>query len=144
MVYATGSVGSSGRFTVDNYIANGSITETYIIGIADRALATNDEGYALSFGELRNVSTDGSTAAGTETWVAGTILYADPDNAGRLTNVEPAFPDVVTPVAMVLVAHSSNGILFVPPTSTRTRPRCRRRHGRRARARQTRLSALRR
>lgn len=115
VVYATGAVGSSGRLTVDNYIADGSITEVYIIGIADRALATNDEGYAIAFGELQNVSTDGSTAFGSETWTAGTVLYADPDNAGYLTNVEPTYPDVVTPVAMVLVAHASNGILFARP-----------------------------
>jgi hypothetical protein len=115
VVYATGAVGSSGKITIDNYIADGSVDELYVIGIADRALATNGEGFTLHFGELTGVSTDGSSAAGTETWTAGTVLYADPANAGKLTNVEPTAPNLAIPLAMVLVAHASNGIMFVRP-----------------------------
>ena len=115
VVYATGAVGSSGKITIDNYLADGSIDELYVVGIADRALAINDEGFTLHFGELTGVSTDGSSAAGTETWTAGTVLYADPANAGKLTNVAPTSPNLAIPLAMVLVAHASNGILFVRP-----------------------------
>ena len=63
-VYATGAVGGSGKITIAKFIAadeaDGSfVDELRFIGLADRTLANNDEGYAIAFGELFGMRTDG-------------------------------------------------------------------------------------
>jgi hypothetical protein len=117
-VYATGTVGASGKITVSNFIADSSLEEIYLIGVADRDLALNDEGFAISFGELVNMQTDGqdATLSASETWSDGEILYASAATAGFLTKTAPTSPDQAIPVAIVVYSHSSSGILFVRPT----------------------------
>ena len=117
-VYATGTVGASGKITVSKFIADSSIEEIYLIGVADRDLAVNDEGFAISFGELVNMQTDGqdATLSASETWVDGQVLYASADTAGFLTKTAPTSPNQAIPVAIVVYSHASSGILFVRPS----------------------------
>lgn len=112
-LYATGAVGASGKITVNKYIANNTIDEIYLIGLADRDLALGEIGYAITFGEIKTIDTTGTTVS--ETWVDGTVLYASPTTAGKLTNVQPDAPNQDITVAMVIRAHANTGILFVRP-----------------------------
>jgi hypothetical protein len=113
VLYATGAVGASGKITVNKYIANNTIDEIYLIGLADRDLAIGEIGYAITFGEIEEIDTTGTAVS--ETWADGTILYASPTTAGKLTNVQPDAPNQDITTAMVIRAHASTGILFVRP-----------------------------
>lgn len=123
-VYATGAVGASGKITIAKFLAadeaDGSfVDELYFIGLADRTLANNGEGYAVAFGELFGMRTDGgdTNLSATETWVDGDILYASATTAGHLTKTAPTAPDQVIAVAMVVNSNSgTSGILMARPS----------------------------
>ena len=114
-LYATGAVGNSGVITVNKFIANNTIDELYLIGVAEKDFAIGDVGKAVSFGEIKGINTTGSTVG--QTWTNGSILYASPSVAGVLTNVAPTAPNLTIPVAMVINAHATNGILFIRPSN---------------------------
>jgi hypothetical protein len=80
----------------------------YIIGVATQAFATNDFGYVTSFGLVRGLNTSG--------YNEGDILYADPDNVGKLTTTVPSSPDHVLQMAAVTRSHITQGTIFVRPT----------------------------
>jgi hypothetical protein len=113
LVYATGAVGASGKITVNKFIANNTIEEIYVVGVADRDFAIGDVGYALSLGEVKELNTTGTTVG--ETWVDGTVLYSSPTTAGKLTSVRPQAPNQDISVAIVIRAHATTGLLFVRP-----------------------------
>jgi len=56
IVYANGTVGASGRITIDKFIADGSIDAKYLIGITAQDLTNGEDGYVISFGKIRQVS----------------------------------------------------------------------------------------
>ena len=113
LVYATGAVGASGKITVNKFIANNTIEELAVIGLAERDLAINESGFAITFGEINRLDTTGDAVS--ETWVEGTILYASPTTAGKLTYVKPEAPNQNISVAIVIRAHATTGIIFVKP-----------------------------
>jgi hypothetical protein len=80
IVYANGTVGASGRITIDKFIADGSIDAKYLLGITAHDLSNGEDGYVISFGKIRKVNTD--------TFAAGAILYPSPTVAGVWTDVE--------------------------------------------------------
>jgi len=111
LVMATDAeVGASGKIIVQPY--DGTSPSKTIMGIATQNIPPNNQGYVTHFGKVRNVDTSG----GAENWEPGDILYADPDNAGKLTKILPAAPNTKTTVAFVIHDHASSGILFVRPT----------------------------
>jgi hypothetical protein len=112
-LYATGTVGASGKITVNKFIANNTIEELYTVGVAEKDFAVGDTGFAVSFGEIKNINTTGSTVS--ETWIDGTILYSSATTSGKLTNVKPTAPNQSISVAIVVRAHATTGILFVRP-----------------------------
>jgi hypothetical protein len=85
IVYANGTVGASGRITIDKFIADGSIDAKYLLGITAHDLTNGEDGYVISFGKIRKVNTD--------TFAAGAILYPSPTVAGVWTDVEPIAPN---------------------------------------------------
>ena len=113
LVYATGAVEASGKITVNKFIANNTIEELAVIGLAERDLAINESGFAITFGEINRLDTTGDAVS--ETWVEGTILYASPTTAGKLTYVKPEAPNQNISVAIVIRAHATTGIIFVKP-----------------------------
>ena len=113
VVYASGAVGNSGQIEVSKYIANGSIEEQTVVGIATQDIASGEFGYVTAFGAVRGLSTDGSALTTPETWTDGNILYASPTVAGELTSTLPEAPNQAIPIAFVTSAHGSNGTLFV-------------------------------
>lgn len=115
VVYASGAVGNSGNIEVSKYIANNTIEELYVLGVATEDIANGEFGYITIFGKVRGLSTDGSAVG--ETWTDGTILYASPTTAGALTSIQPSSPNQDISVAMVVSAHASNGTIVCRPTA---------------------------
>jgi hypothetical protein len=115
VAYASGAVGNSGQIEVSPFIADGSIDELYVVGIATQDIATNDFGFLTTFGVVRAVQTNGANYS--ESWVDGDVLYASATAAGGLTKTPPTAPNLAIPVGMVLSSHASNGSLFVRPSA---------------------------
>lgn len=110
-VMATGSVGASGKLTIAKAVSDGSVPAHFMIGVATQSIAPNEFGYVTSFGLVRNINTTGAPYG--ETWADGDLLYFNPSIPGGLTNVQPEAPELKTPQAVVVVAGSGNGSIFV-------------------------------
>ena len=108
-----GFAGVNGEIKISKYQANSSASELYFIGVATFDMADGDVGMVTTYGKVRGLDTTGQ---GGETWVAGDILYASPTTAGALTKVRPTAPNVVIPVAAVLVVSATVGEILVRPT----------------------------
>jgi len=106
-VYATGTIGNSGRITVAPMIADGTIPAKYVLGITTEEILNGEDGKVTTFGKVRDLDT---TA-----YSDGDVLYVSPDTAGALTATEPTAPDISLPVAFVIHAHA-NGSLFTRVT----------------------------
>ena len=113
-VYASGAVGASGKIEISKYIANNTIDEIYVVGVATQDIAIGEFGFITTFGNVRGIPTNGTPEG--ETWIDGTILYASPTVAGRLTKTLPTAPNQQIVVAMVVTSHASNGTLFARPS----------------------------
>ena len=113
VVYASGAVGNSGKVVVSKYIANGTIEERRVVGIATQDIALGEFGYVTSLGAVRGISTDGSALTTPEDWNLGDILYASPNVAGELTKTLPVAPNQAIAIAFVVAEHASNGTLQV-------------------------------
>lgn len=105
LVYALGTVGSSGRISVSKFIANGTIDAKYLLGITAHDLTDGEDGYVISFGKIRQVNTD--------TFPAGAILYPSPTTAGVWTDIEPIAPNLDMPVGFCINSSSNNGTIAI-------------------------------
>jgi hypothetical protein len=105
IVYANGTLGASGRITIDKFIADGSIDAKYLLGITAHDLSNGDNGYVISFGKIRKVNTD--------TFAAGAILYPSPTVAGVWTDVEPIAPNIDMPIGFCINSHANNGTIAI-------------------------------
>jgi hypothetical protein len=105
IVYANGTVGASGRITIDKFIADGSIDAKYLLGITAHDLSNGEDGYVISFGKIRQVNTD--------TFAAGAILYPSPTTAGVWTDVEPVAPNIDMPIGFCINSHANNGTIAI-------------------------------
>jgi len=101
-----------GRLAVALAQANNDTNSADTIGIVTETIATNQEGFILTVGQLENINTTGSLQG--ETWVDGDVLYLSPTTAGRLTNIKPtgATGHIVV-VGYVEYAHANNGSIYV-------------------------------
>lgn len=98
---------------IEDYIADGTISSLYVLGVATQDIANNEKGRVTVWGNVRELDTTGTPYG--ETWLVGDILYANTTTAGGLTNIKPTTPNVVVPVAIVLSAHATTGEIFVRP-----------------------------
>jgi hypothetical protein len=105
LVYASGTVGASGRISVSKFIANGTIDAKYLLGITAHDLSNGEDGYVISFGKIRQVNTD--------TFAAGAILYPSPTTAGVWTDVEPVAPNIDMPIGFCINSHVNNGTISI-------------------------------
>jgi hypothetical protein len=105
IVYANGTVGASGRITIDKFIADGSIDAKYLLGITAHDLSNGEDGYVISFGKIRQVNTD--------TFAAGAILYPSPTVAGVWTDIEPVAPNIDMPIGFCINSHANNGSIAI-------------------------------
>ena len=100
-----------GRLAVSLAQANNDNNSADTIGIVTETIATNQEGFILTVGQLENINTTGSLQG--ETWVDGDVLYLSPTTAGRLTNIKPTAPGHIVVIGYVEYAHANNGKIYV-------------------------------
>ena len=105
--------GASGqKLAVDLARANTDLNSADTLGIVTETIATNQEGFILTVGQIEDINTTGSLQG--ETWVDGDVLYLSPTTAGRMTNIKPtgATGHIVV-LGYVEYAHANNGKIYV-------------------------------
>jgi hypothetical protein len=107
-VYATGTVGNSGKITIAPFTADGTVSSKYFMGVTAEAIANGATGFVVHFGKLRKIDTTD--------FEEGDILFADPSVAGGLTATKPDAPNNIITVAIVVTKSDTVGELFVRPT----------------------------
>jgi len=105
LVYASGTVGSSGKIQASRFIANGTIPSRFVIGVATRTVAQGETFHALRAGVLRGLNTLDYTQ-GQDLWASSTV-------AGGFQTTAPAAPNPKMSVAFVITSHANNGELAV-------------------------------
>jgi len=92
--------------------ANNDNNSADTIGLVIETIATNQEGFIMTVGQIEGINTTGSLQG--ETWADGDVLYLSPTVAGALTNVKPtgATGHIVI-IGYVEYAHSNNGKIYV-------------------------------
>lgn len=103
-VYATGTLGASGRITVAPMIADGTIAGRLFIGLTAEDIAIGADGQVCSYGKIRGINT---TA-----YNDGDVLWLSPTVAGQLTATEPTAPNLKIATAFV-IHDATNGTLMV-------------------------------
>ena len=109
-----GFAGVNGDIKISPYLADGSVSELYFVGVTTFDMVDNATGPVTVYGKVRELNTTGTPVG--QTWVAGDILYASPSTAGALTNVRPTAPNTVISVAAVLTVSATEGVILVRPT----------------------------
>jgi len=82
------------------------------IGLATEDILNNANGYVTTFGLVRDIDTSGTPVS--ETWSAADRLYVS-NTAGKLTNVAPSSTERIIFIGIVLMAHATEGIIWVNP-----------------------------
>jgi len=100
------------RLAVDLAQANNDNNSADTLGIVTETIATNQEGFIITMGQLEGINTTGSLQS--ETWADGDVLYLSPTTAGRITNIKPtgATGHIVV-LGYVEYAHAINGKIYV-------------------------------
>ena len=116
-VYAKGAVGNSNSIEVGLFIGNGTIPEYSVMGLAKTDIGIGEFGYVSAFGTISNIDTypNGNVtnlADAGEYWEEGTILYASPTTAGKLTSNRPSHDTILA----IVLKRNNNGKLFVRPS----------------------------
>jgi len=101
-----------GRLAVNLAQANNDNNSADTIGLVTETIATNQEGFIITVGQLLDVNTTGSLQG--ETWADGDVLYLSPTTAGKLTNIKPtgATGHIVV-IGYVEYAHATQGAIYV-------------------------------
>ena len=109
-VRVSGATG--GRLSVEYAQANIDLNSADTIGLVCETIATNQEGFILTVGQLLDINTTGSLQG--ETWADGDVLYLSPTTAGKLTNIKPtgATGHIVV-IGYVEYAHAIHGAIYV-------------------------------
>ena len=68
-------------------------------------IAVNGYGYFVAYGNVAGMDTSA--------WTPGDVLYLDPNESGKLTNVRPVLPDRAIVVAKCVSSDDKNGEIFV-------------------------------
>jgi hypothetical protein len=105
VVMAVGTEGASGHILVAPMIADGTVEERYVLGVATSDILNGFFGYATSFGKVRDLDTS--------MFAEGAVLYCDPINPGGLTDIQPVAPQLDIPIAFVVRSQTNTGILAV-------------------------------
>lgn len=101
---STGTIGASGRITVEPADMSNKANSLKVLGIATEDIAPGADGFVTSFGKVRTLNTS--------MWNEGDILYVSNSVAGALTNIEP-LTGVKQVIARVINTHASNGTIMV-------------------------------
>lgn len=100
------------RLAVNLAQGNNDNNSADTLGIVTETIATNQEGFIITVGQLEGINTTGSLQS--ETWADGDVLYLSPTTAGRITNIKPtgATGHIVV-LGYVEYAHANNGKIYV-------------------------------
>jgi hypothetical protein len=109
-VRVSGAAGQ--RLAVAYAQANNDNNSADTIGLVTETIATNQEGFIMTVGQLLDINTTGSLQG--ETWADGDVLYLSPTTPGALTNVKPtgATGHIVV-MGYVEYAHANHGSIYV-------------------------------
>jgi nitrogen fixation protein len=109
-VKVSGATG--GRLSVGLAQANTDLNSADTIGLVTETIATNQEGFIITVGQIEDINTTGSLQG--ETWADGDVLYLSPTVAGKLTNIKPtgATGHIVV-IGYVEYSHANNGKIYV-------------------------------
>lgn len=99
------------RLAVSLAQANNDNNSADTIGLVTETIATNQEGFIITVGQLEDINTTGSLQG--ETWVDGDVLYLSPTTAGQITNVKPTAPQHIVIIGYVEYAHANHGKIYV-------------------------------
>lgn len=100
------------RLAVDFAQANNDNNSADTLGIVTETIATNQEGFIMTMGQLENINTTGSLQG--ETWNDGDVLYLSPTTPGAITNIKPTgLTGHIVVLGYVEHAHSSQGKIYV-------------------------------
>lgn len=103
-----GFAGVSGEILISKFLASSSANELYFVGVTTHDMPDGDIGPITLYGKVRGLDTSA--------YSVGTILYASPSTAGAFTATRPTAPNVVIPIAAVIVSDATNGEILVRPT----------------------------
>lgn len=113
-VMAVGTIGASGQILCAPAVTDGTLDPRYMLGITNMQITNGGDGYAVHFGLIKGIDTQGPDSA--SDWSDGTVLWADPNIPGALTDTEPTAPNLKLAVAYVINA-AANGSMFVRATT---------------------------
>jgi len=100
------------RLAVAYAQANNDNNSADTIGLVCETIATNQEGFIMTVGQLEDINTTGSLQG--ETWVDGNVLYLSPTTPGALTNIKPTgLTGHIVVMGYVEYAHANNGKIYV-------------------------------
>jgi hypothetical protein len=99
------------RLAVAYAQANNDLNSADTIGLVCEDIATNQEGFIMTVGQLEKINTTGSLQG--ETWADGDVLYLSPTTPGSLTNIKPSAPGHIVVIGYVEYAHAINGKLYI-------------------------------
>ena len=108
-VRVSGATG--GRLSVELARANNDANSADTIGLVCETIATNQEGFIITVGQLLDINTTGSLQG--ETWADGDVLYLSPTTAGQITKVKPTGAGHIVVIGYVEYAHAVNGAIYV-------------------------------
>jgi hypothetical protein len=109
-VRVTGAQGQ--RLAVAYAQANNENNSADTIGLVCEDIATNQEGFIITVGQLEEINTTGSLQG--ESWNDGDIIYLSPTTPGGLTKVKPTgFTGHIIVIGYVEYAHANHGKLYV-------------------------------
>lgn len=110
VVKVTGAQGQ--RLAVDLAQGNNDLNSADTLGVVIETIATNQEGFIMTVGQIEGINTTGSLQG--ETWNDGDVLYLSPTTAGRMTNVKPnGSTGHIVVLGYVEYAHANNGKIYV-------------------------------
>jgi nitrogen fixation protein len=100
------------RLAVAYAQANNDNNSADTLGLVIETIATNQEGFIMTVGQIEEINTTGSLQG--ETWADGDVLYLSPFVAGALTNVKPTNGvGHIVVIGYVEYAHSQHGKIYV-------------------------------
>jgi nitrogen fixation protein len=100
------------RLAVELAQGNNDANSADTIGLVTETIATNQEGFIITMGQIEDINTTGSLQG--ETWVDGDVLYLSPTTAGRLTNIKPTgLTGHIVVIGYVEYAHAIQGKIYV-------------------------------
>ena len=105
VVYASGTIGASGRITIAKFPNDGTISTKRIIGVTTEEIANGADGKVTHFGKVRGIDTSAFSE--------GDILYPSTTTAGAFQNTLPDAPLARTAIAFVISSHATTGTIQV-------------------------------